>query len=856
MGDFFPPKRKDVVDRLRRRIEFYRRHQNGTYTRYQNNFQELTEHIHKDTEVYHQKWLDSRTKKASKHSRVSRDSSDSSRQVANTQKLKRKLEGNNGGENIDSGYHCDQAASPQAKHSRPSTATQNSVGSLSVQVQIKSHSEHPQNSQTDLTVSATVRTHAGALNDGTNVHTSTSVDCKQPKQEPIEEQSCSPPLDGTDVNVDELQDILDTLAKEEGEGIPPELMKEIPADILKDFDIITHCADAKDKSPGGSTYSNNGMMYGGATQSMHPPQFPDGQQGTPGPIFDQHMNPMNSVPSGPPMPAATNAYRQQPQHLPHTPNTGGPPPSLLDTGGPAAETLKQMAAQHQSSGGGYPNMAAKPPYAEQHEMQYSRGAYPGYPQSAMPYNQQGVYPYSQQVPRAGPGEVEVHRQQLPPGHPMAGGMQDPSLSYAGTKPLSHYSPDMMNGMPPSSLRQLQNQFGPASSQGQALPGNSLQITQSQNMEVMQGSQRMQVSQTQHMNINAGQGTPISMAQRQSFNIAAQHAQNNAQYNMNEQHMRMQQQQQHAHMMQAKMRQEEQQKREMEQQRQHQQQQQQQAAHMQYLNNRPPPPEYKMHPGSAPPHSAAAAAAAYQASMGSSNPLQTMQNMVNQTSVNQSAGFGPVKSENLPGTPGTVGPPGIQAGYSAGMQRQQSYPGAPGSQSAYNQPSKPSTPTYTSPLMRNERPPNVNVGPAGLNISEQRTPNWGRSQSQGPHYPGMARPPQQMTPHSMMQYGSFAAQNGTYSTAGSTGGMQAQRAMMSGGIPPGSLPPGAAQENAMMQHNIHMQQQQMMMAGGVPQQGPPGRNYQNGGYPLDNSGDLFDSVNTQGTELSILDQILG
>ncbi|XP_064481840.1 uncharacterized protein LOC135394788 isoform X1 [Ornithodoros turicata] len=66
-GDVLPPKRQAVVDRLRRRIELYRRHHNATLPRYEAAANAIYEEQHQDTLMLKQRYLESKTKKAKKN---------------------------------------------------------------------------------------------------------------------------------------------------------------------------------------------------------------------------------------------------------------------------------------------------------------------------------------------------------------------------------------------------------------------------------------------------------------------------------------------------------------------------------------------------------------------------------------------------------------------------------------------------------------------------------------------------------------------------------------------------------------------------------------------------------------------
>lgn len=66
-GDVLPPKRQAVVDRLRRRIEQYRRHHNATLPRHEAAANAIYEEQHQDTLMLKQRYLESKAKKAKKN---------------------------------------------------------------------------------------------------------------------------------------------------------------------------------------------------------------------------------------------------------------------------------------------------------------------------------------------------------------------------------------------------------------------------------------------------------------------------------------------------------------------------------------------------------------------------------------------------------------------------------------------------------------------------------------------------------------------------------------------------------------------------------------------------------------------
>ncbi|GBN02617.1 hypothetical protein AVEN_179871-1 [Araneus ventricosus] len=64
MGDVLTPKRQTVVDRLKRRFDLYRRHQNDCVPRYEQAANCLYENQRQDTIVLKQRFLESKAKKA------------------------------------------------------------------------------------------------------------------------------------------------------------------------------------------------------------------------------------------------------------------------------------------------------------------------------------------------------------------------------------------------------------------------------------------------------------------------------------------------------------------------------------------------------------------------------------------------------------------------------------------------------------------------------------------------------------------------------------------------------------------------------------------------------------------------
>ena len=682
-------------------------------------------------------------------------------------RLKRKLGG--GGATDSASVKLDGSSEPgvgDLPNAVSSQASQNdSLHSVSVNIvhEINAAASAQINNHIKLTVSSTLHT-GGAPGSGaasgnlpspsgidghhvdTNAHPSTPG-LSLPnvcKREPQDDAKCSPPSDGFPetigiADVDELQAILDTLEKEG--DITPELMKEFDLE-LKDVEAgLSQQPAVKEEETRGRSVGKSGnnsatgrgaFADGGDSSATNKGSPAPGVQPAtmfPDPIYPGGSNPQGGqnfngmvAPRG-----ATARYASA-----RAPAAPGAQPQLLtgDTG-PAAETLKQMAAQHQ-------NHKSDTPYAPKQTMTPYRadgfspdgyvrrmpaphpgGGYPGYtPQGYSPVPQNGMYPgYGQQMVNGMPRPPSMSK-------------HDPSLTYGATKPLCHYSEPMMaasmSPANPSSLQQLQNQVqshfggaGPASSPGDM----RVELGQTQHMQMTHTGQQVVMSQTQHMQYTGlPPGAQIPANPQQGFSGGVP---GTPPAYMTEQ-MKMQQ------LYQEKMMQ----------------QQQMQQSSVAYMAR--PPPEYKVHPDGG--------AANYPAQR--VNPLETMQHMVNQTSPPPGGVMGAATSRTSPLAAGMKGNVPYPTGHPMMPSGQMALP-TPVSGTHRRAAVKSAGSVYTSALMRGQRPPNVNVGPEGLNISQQRgshKANWQRPMLAGatvqmpmrPHMPGSGMP-------SGMHYGSYGNQ---------------------------------------------------------------------------------------------------
>ena len=736
------------------------------------------------------------------------------------------------------------------------------------------------------------------------------------------------PID--DVDVDELQNILESIEKTE--HTDPSLLK-----ALNDFDEVFDRVQRNSESG-----ESAAAMYGSQLSRASPGALSNASSNGGGNVFPSLGNmfdtsqPMANVPSGPNIPMSG---------------------TIPEPTGPAAETLKQLAAHHQHQqhgpvGGatGYGmkgSMMGGDPFSDSIGGLRPNGGFPPtYPQIYRPH---GPSPAGQ-----APG-YPSYDNTAGPHHGM--GQMTPEMAaamgYNTTKPLSHFQsggavvgngPPQMGTHPPhnihhsspSSLQQLQNQVqshfkpGPGVAVGVSGQGHQLQMSQSQHMQVSHGPHSLQMSQTQQVHIQqqqqhqqaSQQQQHVTLSQQQNFSISQQQMVSEQVKMQMMEKMRMEQQQQHHH---------------------HQQQHQQHPHHHQrmppqYMGR--PPPEYKMHPNArhgpytnAKPGTGGVMGPSMNANT-SSNPLQTMQNMVNQTTA-----YGNVKTEvvtasttvtstpgsgmqpqqqqqgsasssttqitavqqqaitmtssnmgsNVPQQPGGVNGTVVnRPGFNPQMQQPPAYSSSleavsssstisrshtsssassasaatPAASSSPSPPSTAATPsTYTSAIMRNQRPPNVNVGPDGLNISQSRPhadwsvrsaggagPMMQGGMRQGMSHPGAAgmqgghmmqygaRPPHYGAPSNMAAAAAAAASNmAQLQQQGQVGGIRAPG--MRSGAMMGGAGGGGGSSQMMMQHQqtMHMSQQMAMHASstGYSMSGPSpgGASGPNAGYAL-------------------------
>jgi len=77
MGDYSSPKRRDIIDKLRRRMEGYKRHHNGVQQRYMYGQKALYEQERHHSLVLRQRVLDSKAAKKTPKSKAKSDNTTS-----------------------------------------------------------------------------------------------------------------------------------------------------------------------------------------------------------------------------------------------------------------------------------------------------------------------------------------------------------------------------------------------------------------------------------------------------------------------------------------------------------------------------------------------------------------------------------------------------------------------------------------------------------------------------------------------------------------------------------------------------------------------------------------------------------
>ncbi|XP_013790706.2 mastermind-like protein 3 [Limulus polyphemus] len=405
MGDILPPKRQAVVDRLRRRIELYRRKQNGSLIRYEQTSNGWNHQQRQDTIFLKQRYLETKAKKAKKNDNKSTKdglgtNSENARNVL-SKPAKRPAESLDTPLNQSDGLGDppERQVKLACRSSSPSqgqreTQGQSSLPRFSVQIVQQfssSDSSHVQNSQTIQTNVTVKAVHpespmtsmaSGQCNtlQEPQVSSATSIECKQEKVGNLNQCSsmglstCNNHNStiGNNSGVGErFSDAFSTLGfpdDSSGDVIDPDILKDLiddvlttgnPSDLMKDFNFDDSDRE-QDQEPKetvdpmlditGKSHSTP-PLHGHFSSTHSPFSTMQAQGGTSGFSPGPRGSPMGNHTSVSVTPSTT----YQSPHSSNYTHSGSfsVSPTLgldfkLSEPSPAAQTLKQMAEQHQS----------------------------------------------------------------------------------------------------------------------------------------------------------------------------------------------------------------------------------------------------------------------------------------------------------------------------------------------------------------------------------------------------------------------------------------------------------------------------------------------------------------------------
>lgn len=440
MEEILPSRRQTVVDRLRRRIELYRRHQEDCSPRYNQTSHGLYEQQRHETLLLKQRFLEAKAKKVRKNDHKSvKDTTCGERNLlVGTKLTKRPAEVLGSPVTADglsddlrhsnkiarSSYpdqnaiktgNCDKDAQQQQQSQQQQQ--QQALPSFSVQIVQQftssnvSHAQHSQTIQTNVTVKAlngavktsgsplatatsSVSTGSPAVSGNNSISVGTNVECKQEKD--ITGQCCNhtinddmPNLDPTNDGPSRVERFSDTFSglnfpDDSGDDVfHPDILKELiddvftnPSDILMFEDSVGSVKDNEgDKDTLTSTMMDMGKLVGSPSTSQHfsAAQIPTGQSPhSSSSIFDLGATVANNLNS----PGVSTTV------FPNSNNLSGLGLDFkLTEPSPAALTLKQMAEQHQ-------NMQQKQQQQPQSQQQQ---------QQQQPSQQQQTQPQQQQT---------------------------------------------------------------------------------------------------------------------------------------------------------------------------------------------------------------------------------------------------------------------------------------------------------------------------------------------------------------------------------------------------------------------------------------------------------------------------
>ncbi|XP_076362766.1 uncharacterized protein LOC143253199 isoform X1 [Tachypleus tridentatus] len=1000
MGDILPPKRQAVVDRLRRRIELYRRNQNGNLIRYDQTLNGWNLQQRQDTLLLKQRYLETKAKKAKKSdSKATKDGLGvSTLGTENTRNVPSQKPNKRPAESLPSSFKqgdIGDSSERQAKlacHSSTQNQgqrdihSQSTIPSFSVQIvqQFSSsnsaHAQHSQTIQTNVTVKAvhpespitSVSSSQCERLQDTTVSSGTNIECKQEKGGELNQcnniglSTCNnhnPSSGNNSGGHERFSDAFSSLGFPEDSSsdvIHPDILKDLiddvlttgnPSDLMKDFNFDDSGGSDReqDEDPKGS---NDHMLdIAGKPHNTPPPQsqFASTQDAFSTMQVQGSVSRFSPGTRGSPMgnsatASVTPTTTFQSSHLSNYTHSGGfsVSPTLgldfkLGEPSPAAQTLKQMAEQHQSMqqkqqiGLNMGSPHSRSPftnenYTESMTLPSIRSGYMSTSSgqvntaqntqasnilAARNYDQQthftsvrpasggglfkqesenGVFSVSQGIattnsmaPLSGM-DFQKHQQTLqiqhihqlpieqksvgggsqygvpsPDNKHLQSGMPQPS-TYRSTRPLSHFSSGQTSSVHNQFIRGPNPSLVPSPTQHYRPPSRSnLQLSQSQHMQISQTGSQLQVCQSQQIQLSRDfEQSPtgnsqqqqqqismfstyphsttapklpfqMTMSQAQSLSFANQFPGGSGGSNsgipsredMCQQIMKQQQRIQQNNIAASNA---------------------QREAQLQQFINRPPP-EYKHHIVTnqvLPQHQRMIT----NNSMVGLNQTQSSQRFAQPTDISRRGMLSETMVHTLQHPSSQVrmlvrarsqqgGVPTSRIGMETAMENFSQTANPTHINIASSSPNDHMThtrPTYSNSLSRPQRPPNVNVGPEGLNISQRAAaPEWRHLILQQQHQQTRVRPVNQ--PDNPMPF--------PRASQGTMGQNMASPSMsiLNNQVVPRTVIPQHAMRSVTLEsvQRSHIQNNQMLMH--QHQQMP----YQTGMNPMDNSSSQHSSM---------------
>uniref|UniRef100_A0A8D8V8H0 Neurogenic protein mastermind n=1 Tax=Cacopsylla melanoneura TaxID=428564 RepID=A0A8D8V8H0_9HEMI len=485
MQEALPPKRQAVVDRLRRRIESYRRHQTASEPRYNQSFNGLVERDIQETLLLKQKYLESKAKRTKKPEKKLPPQLDTSQGLHNNSLPKFGTKRHS--EDVDGDAFNDPPPTKTVPPPPPPTSQADGprfsveivqqlefVGSTSNCCTINTNVTVNTSIKSDTTSSSSSSSRKGNVPPDTgqgqtnNCHVGTNhnhlhlVECKQEPDNPefVDLETCAAALEKDGASLGGLGGLGEFLG-DETNGINDAAFKDLISEItdfhpefMKDFNF--------DEKPSSKHVTNNNNIHSNHNHTMPPHHFKEE------PNNDQQQNCKNG------------SMSHQQQQYPAFPK------SELS---PAAQTLKHMAQQHQ-----HKTQQMGINFNPIKQEVFSPNSFNG------TNNSNGSVPSplpNKQSPGPGPGQRPTMNQTPPAGFKQQYSPASPSPSY-------HHKPGH-SPRPPSC----------PSSQAGSNPG-SLIVNQAQSMHISSGqAQNIQVSMAQNVSTDM-KPNMISVAAQQGM----------------------------------------------------------------------------------------------------------------------------------------------------------------------------------------------------------------------------------------------------------------------------------------------------------------------------------------------------